>query len=136
MTDVAAVTPAAAASPAGSTGTGLVPQTETLDYDAFLQLLVTQMKNQDPLDPISETEYVAQLANFSNVEQNIITNERLTAMMTANALGDSQGLIGRTVTTPDGVSGTVEAVRITAEGTEAILSDGRTVPVGQGVTVA
>lgn len=108
---------------------------ETLDYDAFLQLLVTQMKNQDPLEPISETEYVAQLANFSNVEQNIITNERLAALLTANAIGDSQALIGRTLTTPDGVSGVVTAVQITADGPFAILSGGERVPVGEGVTI-
>jgi len=135
MTEIAPVG-AAATSTAAAPESGLVPKTQTLDYDAFLQLLVTQMKNQDPLDPISETEYVAQLANFSNVEQNIITNERLSAMMTANALGDAQALIGRDVTTAEGAMGTVAAVRITAEGTEAILSDGRVIPVGEGMTIA
>jgi flagellar basal-body rod modification protein FlgD len=110
--------------------------TQTLDYDAFLQLLVAQMENQDPLEPISETEYVAQLASFSNVEQNIVTNDRLSAILTANAIGDSEGLIGRTLTTPEGVSGTVSAVQITADGTRAVLSSGATVPVGEGVTIA
>ena len=41
----------------------------TLGKDAFLQLLVTQMKYQDPLNPSSNTEYVAQLATFSQLEQ-------------------------------------------------------------------
>ena len=40
-----------------------------LDKDAFLQLLTTQMKYQDPLNPSSNTEYVAQLATFSQLEQ-------------------------------------------------------------------
>ena len=39
-----------------------------LDKDAFLQLLVTQMKYQDPLNPSSNTEYMAQLAQFSQLE--------------------------------------------------------------------
>lgn len=41
----------------------------TMDKDAFLQLLVAQMKYQDPLQPTSNTEYVAQYAQFSQVEQ-------------------------------------------------------------------
>lgn len=41
----------------------------TLDKDSFLQLLVAQMKYQDPLEPTSNTEYIAQYATFSQVEQ-------------------------------------------------------------------
>lgn len=42
--------------------------TGTLGKDAFLQLLVTQMKNQNPLDPQDNTQFVAQLAQFSSLE--------------------------------------------------------------------
>ncbi|MBR1865425.1 MAG: hypothetical protein IJ801_02845 [Lachnospiraceae bacterium] len=41
----------------------------SLDKDAFLKLLVTQMQYQDPLEPTSNTEYMAQLAQFSTVEE-------------------------------------------------------------------
>ena len=43
--------------------------TTDLGKDAFLQLLVCQMQNQDPMNPNSDTEYVAQLAQFSQLEQ-------------------------------------------------------------------
>lgn len=60
--------------------TATTPQTEKngsqLDKDAFLKLLVTQMQYQDPLEPTSNTEYMAQLAQFSVVEelQNLSTS--------------------------------------------------------------
>ena len=46
----------------------------TLDYNAFLTLLITQMKNQDPLNPQDPDQYVSQLASFSGVEQGVKTN--------------------------------------------------------------
>jgi len=52
----------------------------TLDKDAFLKLLVTQMQYQDPLEPTSNTEYMAQLAQFSTVEQ----LENLSSTFSAN----------------------------------------------------
>lgn len=41
------------------------------DFETFLRLLTTQLQNQDPLDPTNSTEFVAQLANFSSVEQQV-----------------------------------------------------------------
>ena len=42
---------------------------QSLDKDAFLKLMVTQLKYQDPLDPQDNSEYVAELAQFSSLEQ-------------------------------------------------------------------
>lgn len=58
----------------------------SLDKDAFLQLLVAQMKYQDPLEPTSNTEYISQLATFSELEemQNLVANsdrERATGLV-------------------------------------------------------
>ncbi len=54
----------------------------SLDKDAFLQLLVAQMKYQDPLQPTSNTEYISQLATFSELEemQNLTSGSRIVAM--------------------------------------------------------
>jgi flagellar hook assembly protein FlgD len=45
--------------------------TQVANMNTFLQLLVAQMKNQDPLNPTDGTQFVAQLAQFSQVEQTI-----------------------------------------------------------------
>lgn len=50
------------------------------DFDTFLQLLTAQIRNQDPLNPADSTEFVAQLATFSNVEQAVQTNDLLKEM--------------------------------------------------------
>ena len=69
-------------------------------FETFLTLLTAQMRNQDPLEPVDSTDYVAQLASFSAVEQQIATNTKLDALADAFALNDAAGLaawIGRTI---------------------------------------
>ena len=51
------------------------------DFNTFLKLLTAQMRNQDPLKPMDSTEFVAQLASFSTVEQQIETNHKLTELL-------------------------------------------------------
>jgi flagellar basal-body rod modification protein FlgD len=50
---------------------------DSLGKDAFLKLLVEQIKNQDPLEPKDNSEFVAQLAQFSSLEQTMGINDRL-----------------------------------------------------------
>lgn len=51
------------------------------DFDTFLKMLTAQARYQDPLEPIDSTEYAAQLAQFSMVEQQVKTNESLEALV-------------------------------------------------------
>lgn len=53
----------------GQTGNAASPVSNELSRDAFLQLLVTQMQNQDPMEPVDNSEMIAQLAQFSALEQ-------------------------------------------------------------------
>jgi len=84
---------------------------DTLGQDAFLKLLIVQIQMQDPLEPLSATEYVAQLAQFSTVEQLQNTNIRLSVLCQAQVTSQALLLVGRNVaTSDDAVSGLVEAV--------------------------
>jgi len=108
----------------------------SVDYNAFLKLLIAQMKHQDPTNPMEPSEYVAQLATFSSVEQAVQTNSKLDALLTSFALAQADGIIGRTVSSADGsIVGEVAAVRIISGGAVAVLSDGQELKLGPGVTI-
>lgn len=112
-------------------------QRASLDYDTFLQLLIAEMKNQDPLQPMNASEYVAQLGTFANVEQTIVTNNKLDELMSATMLSQAGSIIGKTITSADGkVSGVVEAVRFITGGAVAILEDGREVLLSPGTVLS
>ena len=99
-----------ASSAAGKNSTTNVPK--GYDKDAFLQLLVAQMKYQDPLEPTDNSEYITQYATFSQVEQ--IQN-----MAASTELSTASGMVGKTVevTTEDSngaakvIEGVVEFVK-------------------------
>jgi flagellar basal-body rod modification protein FlgD len=118
-------------------------QTETakastsLDYEAFLKLLITQMKNQDPTNPTDPAEWMGQIASFSNVEQAIQTNAKLDALMTSMALSQVDGIIGHTITTVEGdISGKVASVRVITGGAVAVLENGTEVLLDAGVEIS
>ena len=70
---------------ASTTQTTRAPKT-TMGKDDFLSLLVTQMRNQDPLDPMKGADFAAQLAQFSSLEQLTNINSSLDQSLTANAI--------------------------------------------------
>lgn len=83
-----------------------------LDKDAFLKLMIAQLQNQDPLEPLDGTDYSAQLAQFSSLEQmqnmndtlnmsldaNYLLTQSITNTMTAGLIGKEVKIAGDTVT--------------------------------------
>lgn len=107
------------------------------DYRTFLQLLVTQLKHQDPTKPVDPTQTVTQLATFSSLEQAVRTNDLLTALNQQSSLSQGATLIGRTITSADGsVSGKVASVKLEENGMTVSLTDGRRFQLAPGVSVA
>lgn len=123
--------PLAAQSPSQSNGPAA-----SVDYNAFLRLLIAQIKNQDPTKPMDSAQLMSQLASFSNVEQSIKINQKLDSLMTSTALSQIDSLVGRTVISADGqTAGVIMAVHVISDGTVAILEDGTEVPLVPGVTI-
>ncbi|USB32093.1 flagellar hook capping FlgD N-terminal domain-containing protein [Paenibacillus sp. YPG26] len=69
--------------------------TQTMGKDQFLRILVTQLGNQDPMQPLQDKEFIAQMAQFTSVEQLMNISSQLTAMN--QNLGTLSGLIGKQV---------------------------------------
>jgi flagellar basal-body rod modification protein FlgD len=89
---------------AGSGGSTAPLSKKQLDKDAFMQLLVAQLKNQDPMEPRDNGEQIAQLAHFSSLEQMQQLNEGMLSLIVLNQgnaqisqLAQGSALIGQTV---------------------------------------
>ncbi len=70
------------------------------NFDTFLQLLTTQLKNQDPTQPMDANQFTQQLVQYSQVEQQLATNSKLDnliAAFTGNQTTTSLGYLGKTV---------------------------------------
>lgn len=78
--------PRAAAAPGKEAEAASKPKISS-DFETFLKMLTTQMKNQDPLNPIESADYAVQLATFSGVEQQVRTNDLLEGL--ASSLGQT-----------------------------------------------
>ena len=70
---------------------------KTLGQDEFLGLLVTQMRNQDPLKPVSDTEFIAQMAQFSNLEQTKVMSSDIAQLRQINTFTQAAALMGKQV---------------------------------------
>ena len=76
---------------------------QTMGKDDFLKLLIAQLKNQDPLNPMKDTEFVAQLASFSSLEQ-------MSNMSKSLDRSSAVGMIGKEVTDKENITGVVKDV--------------------------
>ncbi len=137
-TPISGVSPAqSAAAATGSTGSAhAAAATNSLNYDDFLTLLMTELQHQDPTQPMDPTAMVSQLATVSQVGQSVVTNQHLTSLLNTSALTQAESLIGRTVTSPDGFTrGVVQSVSVASGGATATLANGATVSLSSGATV-
>lgn len=109
-----ATTVASQAAGAASTSS-LTGQRGTIaqNFDQFLLLLTTQLKNQNPLEPLDTNQFTQQLVQFSSVEQQLKTNDNLSNLLSATRVSAATGALGFVGAT------------VTAEGSTTRLRDGR-----------
>lgn len=97
---------------------------KTLDKDAFLKILLEQLKNQDPSSPMDSDQFISQMAQFTMMEQLTNMNTQLTQLTQMQQLTQGAALIGRqvTVVNADGAyTGLVEKVAVYSDGVKLVI---------------
>ncbi len=109
-----------------------------LGEDAFLQLLLAQLKNQDPLKPMDNTEFISQMAQFNSLNQLMSLNKTMSSLITAQNVTQGSALIGKTVSanldTGETVSGEVSGMQISGDNV-TLTVNGIQIPIGAVSTV-
>lgn len=111
-----AVSPVAGGTAGASTSSGLSQTADNafgLSFESLLKIILTQLTYQDPLKPMDNTEFVSQLAQFSQIQQGQVTNDRLQSLVLAQSTAQATGLLGTRVDIPAGaavLSGKVTSV--------------------------
>ena len=116
--------------------TTTVERNDQLGKDTFLKLLVAQMKYQDPANPASSSEFMAQTATFTQVEKLEEIAAQNAAMLVLQEASTAGAMVGRTATYTDTngapVTGKITAVRLAQGDQEAVaVIGGKDVPVGR-----
>ena len=98
----------------------------------FLQLLVAQLKNQDPLSPMDNSQFVSQLAQFSALQQEQSNGETQKSLLSSNQHLLAETLVGRNVGfTLNGhaVTDEVLGASVTSDGVQLLLQSGASIPL-------
>jgi flagellar basal-body rod modification protein FlgD len=110
-----------------------------LDKEAFLKLLMTQLKNQDPMNTMDQKDMMTQLTQLTSMEQMTNITKSLTTMANFTMLSQSAGLIGKTVSYKDPQSGEIisgKAASVTmTKGTPYIKVDGRSIKLDEILSI-
>jgi len=112
---------------------------QTLNQNDFLKLLVAQLSAQDPMNPVSNTDFAAQMAQFSTLQATQTMQTNLAGLESSQAVLQANSLLGRTVQvqSASGVSasGVVSAVTIQA-GTPSIVVNGQSYNLSSVLSVS
>ena len=96
-------------------------QTDLFSSDGFLKILSSQIRSQNPLEPLKDTEFIAQMAQFSQLEQITSVAKDMKALTMSSQLAQGASLIGKSVTYQPAngdpaVTGRVDSLNIGGDG--------------------
>lgn len=122
---------------ATTVGTTAASSKSAVTGDAFMTLLIAELKNQDPTQPMDPSQMVSQLAAVSQVTQATQMNATLSKILGTTALSQAGQVIGKTATSEDGtISGQIVSVTLASTGMVATLGDGSQLVLQNGVRIS
>ncbi|MBN1171041.1 MAG: flagellar hook capping protein [Micromonosporaceae bacterium] len=113
---------------AGTTKSSLTTAASTVDKDMFLQLLVAQLKYQDPTKPVDSSQFMTQTAQFTMVEQLTNVAKSQSDMLAAQRMATATAMVGRTIAYNDatGMPATGVVTSVSFSGSSPTLRVGNT----------
>src|SRR5688572_9528363 len=111
-----------------------------LKTEDFIKMMVTQLQNQDPLEPAKNQELLAQMSQIGQLQSSTTLQESLQGMVLQNQIGSASGLIGKTVkgldSTDAPVEGLVNSIKVSADGVGLELDNGKTLLLSRVTQIA
>jgi flagellar basal-body rod modification protein FlgD len=103
-------------------------------YDAFLKLLVAQLRQQDPMNPVDSSTYISQVTQLSSLEQSLAQTAALESVSASQRTAEASALLGQMVIPMDGESPSrIVGTRNDGGSVMITLADGRELAVGDGI---
>jgi flagellar basal-body rod modification protein FlgD len=111
-----------------------------LKSEDFIKMMITQLQNQDPMEPAKNGELLAQMSQIGQLQSSTMVQESLKGMVLQNQIGSAGNLIGKTVegldATNEKVKGFVNSVRVESDGVYLELDSGKKLALGRVTSIA
>lgn len=116
----------------------IVTGPKTLGSADFMKLLAVQFQNQDPMKPMEDTAFIAQMAQFSSLQQSQSLTTEMAKLSRSQELVTANSFLGQQVTVDDGtavtISGDVTSVQLTSTGPQIVVA-GKSYPISSVLSV-
>ena len=123
-----------------SPGSQLKGKNAQLKTEDFIKMMITQLQNQDPMEPAKNDQLLAQMSQIGQLQSATSLQESLKGLVTQNQIGAAAGLIGKTVQglddNDDPVTGTVTSVRVEKDSVSLELDNGTKLPLARVTTIS
>ena len=121
-------------------GTSTIKKNFDLKPEDFIKMMITQLQNQDPLEPAKNQDLLAQMSQIGQLQSSTSLQESLKGMVLQNQIGSASALIGKTVQGLDGqddpVTGLVNSVKVGADGVSLELDNGKSLMLSRVTQIA
>jgi len=111
-----------------------------LKTEDFIKMMITQLQNQDPLEPAKNQELLAQMSQIGQLQSATSLQESLKGMVLQNQIGSASSLIGKTVkgldSTDAPVTGLVNSVKVSSDGVSLELDSGKSLLLSRVTEIA